>query len=358
MSLVEPLPMAARRVARRAGFGRGGYHPIHRLRVDPARAAQQPTLYMLCPDYERPSGGLRKQYRAVDVLNAAGLPAAVVHRRAGFRLGWFENDTRIVAMNDVALGPRDVVAVPEVYGAALAELPRGIRQVIFNQGAYLALEHMVKGGEPATAPYADNPDLAAVVVVSDDSAEAMRYAFPQAPVHRIRHGIDPTLHHPPSAPPPRRIAYMTRRRSDDAAQVLRLLELRGALDGWEVVPIHGRSEGEVADILRGSRIFLSFSQREGFGLPPLEALACGCMVVGFHGFGGRELFREPFALAIEDSDVVAFARAVEDVIRRVDEDPAAIAAASQAGARFALEQYSQAAERQSLVDVFGPLLAS
>jgi glycosyltransferase involved in cell wall biosynthesis len=358
MSLVEPLPMAARRVARRAGFGRGGYHPIHRLRVDPARAAAQPTLYMLCPDYERPSGGLRKQYRAVDVLNSSGLSAAVVHRRAGFRLDWFEHDTRIVAMNDVALGPRDVVAVPEVYGAELAELPRGIRQVIFNQGAYLALEHIVKGGEAATAPYADNPDLAAVVVVSDDSAEAMRYAFPHAPVHRIRHGIDPAVHHPPSEPPGRRIAYMTRRRSDDAAQVLRLLELRDALDGWEVVPIHGRSEREVADILRDSRIFLSFSQREGFGLPPLEALACGCMVVGFHGFGGRELFHPPFAHAIEDSDVVAFARAVEDVIRRVDEEPAAIAAASEAGARFALEQYSQAAERQSLIDVFGPMLAA
>ena len=356
MSLVEPLPVAARRVARRAGLGRGGHHPIHRLRVDPARAATQPTLYMLCPDYVQASGGLRKQYRAVDLLNEAGFPAAVVHRRGGFRLDWFENETRVVGMNDVALGERDVIAVPEVYGAAIGELPRGIRQVIFNQGAYLALDHIVKGGETATAPYAGNPDLAAVVVVSDDSAQVMRYAFPDVPVQRIRHGIDPQLHHPPAEPPARRIAYMTRRRSDEAAQVLRLLELRGALAGWEVVPIHDRSEREVADIMRGSRIFLSFSQREGFGLPPLEALACGCIVVGYHGFGGRELFQEPFALAIEDSDTVAFARAVEDVMRRVDADPAGIAAASEAGSRFALERYSQAAERQSLIDVFGPLL--
>src|SRR3954452_219818 len=151
---------------------------------------------------------------------------------------------------------------------------------------------------------------------------------------RIRHGVDPALHFPEFDRSRRRIAYMTRRRPEDAAQVLRLLELRGALDRWEVVPIHGRSEREVADILRTSTIFLSFSQREGFGLPPLEALACGCAVVGYTGFGGREFFRPPFAIAIEDGDVVAFARAVEDVIRLIDEDPATVAAASKAGVNF------------------------
>jgi glycosyltransferase involved in cell wall biosynthesis len=165
------------------------------------------------------------------------------------------------------------------------------------------------------------------------------------------------MHHPPATPPPgRRIAYMTRRRADEAAQVLRLLELRGALGGWEVVAIEGRTEREVAEILRGSRVFLSFSQREGFGLPPLEALACGCAVVGYHGFGGRELFEAPSAVAIEDADTVAFARAVEAILERFESDPAGAEADAAAGARFALERYSPAAERQSLIDVFGPLL--
>ena len=54
--------------------------------------------------------------------------------------------------------------------------------------------------------------------------------------------------------------------------MLRLLELHGALDGWEVVAIEGRSETQAADLLRSSRIFLSFSELEGFGLPPCEAL--------------------------------------------------------------------------------------
>ena len=81
-------------------------------------------------------------------------------------------------------------------------------------------------------------------------------------------------------------------------------------------------------------------------------------MVGFHGFGGRELFQPPFAVPVEDADVVGFARAVEDILRRVDEDPSGMAAAAAAGARFAAERYSRATERQDLLDVFAPLLAS
>jgi hypothetical protein len=346
---------AARRVARRAGRLSASW-PVPRLRLDPERAAAEPTLYMVCPDWNKPSGGLRKQYRAVDLLNAAGLSAAVVHERPGFSCTWFEHSTRVVCAADVALGERDVIAIPEVYGSAILDLPRGVRQVIFNQGAYLALDSIVQGGAPAAAPYVDNPDLAAVVVVSDDSADVMRYAFPGLPIRRIRHGVDPALHHPDFDRSDRRIAYMTRRRAGDAAQVLRLLELRGALEGWDVVAIEGRTEDEVAEILRSSQIFLSFSEREGFGLPPLEALACGCAVVGYTGFGGRELFQAPFAIAVEDADTVAYARAVEAVIRRADTDPAGLLAARRDGARFAVERYSPAAERQSLIDAFRPLL--
>jgi hypothetical protein len=40
-----------------------------------------------------------------------------------------------------------------------------------------------------------------------------------------------------------------------------------------------------------NRYLLSLSACEGFGLQPLEAMACGCAVVGFSGCGGREYMR-------------------------------------------------------------------
>ena len=51
------------------------------------------------------------------------------------------------------------------------------------------------------------------------------------------------------------------------------------------------SEAEVARDPSGVTVFLSLNKAEGFGLPPAEAIACGCRVVGFHGMAAREFFR-------------------------------------------------------------------
>ena len=351
-----PRLQDAARLAGRAVTARWRHRcELPRLRAG-ERPAAPPTLWMVCPDWDRPAGGTRKQYRVVDALNAAGLDAAIVHARPGFQCSWFPHSTRVVAAPDVVVGERDLVVVPEIYGSDIGELPAGMRQVIFNQNPYVTLDSLVSGGPEAAAPYVDNPDLVAVVVVSEDSAGVLEYALPDLPVRRIRLGIDPAIHHPPAEPPGKRIAYMPRKRTEEPKEVLHLLELRGVLDDWELVPIWRRSEADTADLLRSSSIFLSFSVREGFGLPPCEAMACGCLVVGFDGFGGREYFRLPFAESVENGDVIAFAAAAERLTRRFDDDPAWTAATSAAASRFVLDSYSPAAEQQSIVDAFAPLL--
>lgn len=351
-----PTLYDAARLARRAVVERWGGR-VPRLRFDASLTAAPPTAWIVCPDFDEPSGGVRTLYRVSDSLNDAGLPAAIVHKRSGFSCSWFAHSTRTVAAADIAIGPHDVVVVPELYGPSIGDLPTGVRQVILNQGVYLMLDSLGRRAD-AAAPYVDNPDLVAVIVVSNDSAEVLGHVFPGMPIRRMHLGIDPAVYYPPALQPHRRIAYMPRRRTAEAAQVLRILELRGVLDTWDVVAIDGRRQDEVADLLRSSSIFLSFSEREGFGLPACEALACGCLVVGFDGFGGREFFRRPFAEAIPDGDVVAFARATEQLARRFDTDRAATVAAAEDGARFVAEHYSPAIEQRDLVDIFGSLLRS
>jgi Glycosyl transferases group 1 len=328
---------------------------VPRLEASRNLTGRPPTAWFICPDFKPPSGGIRKLYRSVDVLNEAGFPAAIMHKRPGFRCTWFDNQTRVISSSRAVVSHRDVIVVPEIYGRSICALPRGVRQVIFNQNAYLMLESLRR--DPAVAaPYIDNPDLSAVLVVSEDNARVVEYAFPGAPVRRIRPGFDPALFHPPVEPKQRRIAYMPRKRAQEAAHVLDLLRFRGVLDGWEIIGIDGRTEAEAANMLRATQIFLSFSRLEGLGHPPLEALACGALVIGYHGFGGREYFRPPFAIAVEDGDAVGFARAVENLIRLATDDPPTVAAATAAGARFIHERYSRDTERQDLLDVFVPLL--
>jgi glycosyltransferase involved in cell wall biosynthesis len=60
----------------------------------------------------------------------------------------------------------------------------------------------------------------------------------------------------------------------------------------EWVEIHGLSSNQVAERLRGAHVFLATGFPEGCPLPPLEAMACGCLPVGFTGFGGLDYMRQ------------------------------------------------------------------
>jgi hypothetical protein len=350
-------PGAVLRLVARASELRNGsrFVRVPPLRVTSGPATGAAKAWFLCPHWDQPSGGVRKMYRWVDLLTEAGLPATIVHEREGFSCSWFEHTTPVTSSSRATLAPHDVLVVPEVYAASIRDLPRGIRQVILNQNVYNTVETLGARGREAAA-YLDNPDLQVVAVVSADNESVFRYAFPGVHVRRIRLGIDPAVYHPTNGDRARCLAYMPRRRAGEAAQVLALLGQRGVLDGWDVVAIGGRCESEVAELLQGSRVFMSLSQREGFGLPPLEALACGSLVVGYPGFGGREFFRPPFAVPVEDGDVVAFARAVEDMMRLVDDDTVAAGIASHAGAEFVRTKYSCEAEQADLLDLFAPLL--
>lgn len=64
------------------------------------------------------------------------------------------------------------------------------------------------------------------------------------------------------------------------------------------------------------RYFMAITPAEGFGLTPLEAMACGCAVMGFHGCGGLEYMRSG-----ENCDVAPY----PDVAGMVDHAAALLA---------------------------------
>jgi hypothetical protein len=317
-----------------------------------------PTAYYLAPHLPRPSGGVRVIYRHVDALAAAGIPAAVVHDKAGFRCTWFANTTRVLAAEDVVLGPADVLVVPECYGPGLAGLPDGVRVVIFNQGAYHTFDLIPLEGTDAGAPYRGARGLQGLLAVSEDSAALLRYAFPELPVAVCRQVIDGEVFHPGAQPPGRRISFTTSRRPEERHQLLHLLRSRGALTGWTLTPIAGYTEAETARIMRESAVFLSFSERDGFGLPPAEAMASGCYVVGYPGGGGRDFFDPAYCHPVDDGDLLGFARAVEQACAAQQADPTSFTGRGRAASKSILDRYQASALREDVVAFFTPLLAA
>ncbi len=176
-------------------------------------------------------------------------------------------------------------------------------------------------------------------------------------VLRLHDGIDTALFAYQPAKKPW-LAHMPRKNAADVVQVLNLRKFRGALDGCQLGPIDNRPEAEVADLLRACRVFLSFGHPEGCPLPPAEAMACGCVVVGYQGNGGREYFLPEFSYPVAMGDVVGFARAVEDVLRLHRADPAVLQTKGAAASAFIHETHSMEREEQDILRAWHDLLTN
>lgn len=307
-----------------------------------------PRIFYLCPDPPGPAGGVRVLYRHVDLLNAAGFDAMIIHRGPRYRADWFTNQTRIVAAADVVVTPRDTLVVPEFYGAAIASWPLGPTVILFNQGAYYTFDGM----SIADARTIMRDRITGILTVSDDSMELLAYAFDGVPVRYASSVIDgQTFHRPSNSTMRRRIAYPMSRRSQERHQLLGILELRGRVN-WEMVPIVGMTEAQVGETLRSCAIFLALNEREGFGLPPAEAMACGCYVIGYHGQGAKEYFDPEYCMPIADSDLLAYVRGVEESTTEYDNDPGPLTRRGIAASQAVLDRYHIDRLRNDLIACF------
>jgi len=136
------------------------------------------------------------------------------------------------------------------------------------------------------APEPDEPfDI--VVTTTKYLAEFLERVSGIKPHYQIPYGIDTTIFKwiPPS--PLWNVAYMPRKNREEFDLIMQLMpsDLKSKIN-W--IAIDGLSETDVAVCLQSSNIFLALSRDEGFGLPPFEAALCGCLVIGYHGRGGKE----------------------------------------------------------------------
>ncbi len=111
-----------------------------------------------------------------------------------------------------------------------------------------------------------------------------------------------------------RLLVMPRKRPQDLKTILNTIK-SGNVD---IFYADNLSEAELVLEYQKSDVFLTTGYPEGFGLPPLEAMACGCVVVGFTGGGGQEfMLNEKTALVAPDGDTDT---AAEQVIKALSEE--------------------------------------
>jgi len=79
---------------------------------------------------------------------------------------------------------------------------------------------------------------------------------------------------------------------------------------WFIRSIDGLNEKQVFEIFKESRIFLSFSDMEGLGMPPIESAILGNKVIGYTGQGGNEYWKRPLFEKIENGNIIKFCKTI------------------------------------------------
>lgn len=300
-------------------------------------------IIFLCPDVAHATGGVTKIYEFAAALKRAGQDIAVVHHDPQYRPNWFATDVPITGRHNTVVGADDLLVVPEFMSTLLPQL-RECAKVILNQASF---SHGAIGFQDEL--------VCSIVSTSRYIHRYIQFVHPEIESIPIQLGYNKSVFNVQNALKKRQIAYMPRRRGDDSKRIIQALERRCALVGWTVVAIEAIPAQEVARVLRESMIFLSFSQREGFGLPPLEAMACGCLVVGFHGLGGAEFLNPAYSYVIPEDDICTFQETLE-VLLTDPEIESICQAKGHAAAKAISDKYTMARQDADTVAAFSQSL--
>ena len=262
----------------------------------------------LCPDRQSASGGIAVIHDLVALLTRHGHAAAVVHnspgagypqapdtvprlytrrlwpvfwrhggprQRLSLLFGTGPKPTRSAPLPRLALWPDDVVVAPEFQLAEALEAFPDSRMAVLVQNPFSLLRSFETACARGLAPLAridhwfgtSEVCLSHLDLIGAPSVSGFPVSMrPEILSDRV--------------PKERLITYMPRKRPAEA------LQRRGRLNGYRLEALDGLPRAEVAARLARSRFFISLMKQESLGFPAAEAMASGCIVVGFDGLGG------------------------------------------------------------------------
>lgn len=291
-----------------------------------------PRILFLSINFSQPTGGVRTLYRHVGVLRKHGYQASIL-QAGGTGEPFFEVDVPLINLDpSFQLQADDIIVIPEdrneIY-RQVAALP--VKKIVFCQNHHYVFAGLGEGIDFSAY------GVQTVVASSQKIAEFLEQNFAMTDVPVIRYGIDPVLYHPETKK--HQIAYMPRKlgiQSDFIRQSFR--HRYPDYSDLEWVRVENMQEKEAARHLRESALFLSLNRMEGFGLPPIEAMASGCLVIGFTGQGGDEYADDMNGFWCGQEDLQRCAERVAEAVAVLD-DETATAARIAAGQKTA-EYYS------------------
>lgn len=318
-------------------------------------------IYYLCPDRDKPCGGIKELYQHVDILNRNGYSAFILHGRRKFRCTWFQKDTPVRSIKDVVLQPSTYVLIPQSFTATYksgsnrkrasafwAVLRSPAQKVIFNQGVYATFKKHSLSDSIADSLYC-HEGIRYVMAVSQDSKEYIEYVCPHLSVHRVHISINGDLFFYDQKEKKKQLCYMPGKNDYDLIQIINILRSKKVVDDFKLVPIVNMSEEEVASVFRESLFFICVPYQEGAYLPAAEAMASGCLPVGYHGMGPREYFFDDMCFPVEAGNTCKVAKTLNHVLGEVNKQLDVFAERAKKASNFIHQHYSPQVQEKDIL---------
>ena len=319
-----------------------------------------PRIFYFCYDHQKPSGGQRKAYRHIDILNEHGYEAFAFHIQNDFRLSWFENDTKVIhldAFKRMYDPIKDFISLPEDLGEKILSFPG--KKVIFNQGVYLGFYCL--GLEKFHAyPYL-HPDIKAVLVVSEHNKAYLNFAYPDIKIHRVYNAVQPDKFiYQPLKDKKKVITSLPSKNLLDLSQIYHILMSRAEqglnnLKEYQWIFIDKKREEEVIGIFRDSFLFLFLSTEEGFGLMPLEAMLSGSLIAAYDAGPLSEFLCNKTAILSQKGDIISLVKSIEEITKSFHQNGEKLQAMSEAALDIAL-RYSLQREKESVLSAWKEII--
>ncbi|MFN0050359.1 MAG: glycosyltransferase, partial [Cytophagales bacterium] len=125
-----------------------------------------------------------------------------------------------------------------------------------------------------------------------------------------------------------------------------------------LVAIENKNESQVAQIMKESTFYLSFGYPEGLPLPPAEAMACGCVVIGYNGGGGEEYFDPAYCLPVPFGNIIEFVEKVEEACLDIQKNEEKYLQMSKRASETIHSRYSAQNEKEILLNTWKKILSS
>jgi hypothetical protein len=237
---------------------------------------------------------------------------------------------------------KDFVIIPEIWAHFAEDLnlkKRKVRYSIFVQGSYHMNSH--ENFEKIRLSY-EKADF--ILTTSEYSLNFIKSLFPKCKNKILKINLSTKYQIIKKFNKINLITTISRKLPSHIQ--LLLFYLKNKLPAnWKLEILENIDNDQLKRKLLKSKIFLSFSHFEGFGLPPLEAALAGNKIIGYDGGGGQEYWKGPIFTKVNYGEIYEFG---EKIIKSINEYNLSWIKKTQRQRLILIKKYSLESEKKSL----------